>query len=340
MKKGFLLITTSIVVSLCAQRPGATFLLIPPSARATAMAYANTAVCDDASANYYNGAGLAFLESPAITAQYCGYLSGLNPDMHYMYFAVGYPLLKSAWGFDFIYFTPGKHEVIGPTGVYLGESVVWRIAPKITYARRINERLACGLAWKFIYQKYAIYYWWWPGYYRQYQSDGLDPGGTGSSWAFDFNALYKIMPNLSIGTVLHNIGPKIYYTDTGASDPLPWTYRLGLAYTPINNELIAITFSTELTKVLVGMFAIEENSFWENVKYEFEEAWKSFGLEMTFYRILSLRGGYFYDREGYREGFTFGGGVSIKGFEFSIGIDENLFEFPTENRKISLSYTF
>jgi long-subunit fatty acid transport protein len=80
----FLLITF-FSFSIAARRPGATFLLIPPSAKATGMAYAYTAVCDDASANYYNAAGLAFFESPKIAVDYCGYLPGLHPNMHYFY---------------------------------------------------------------------------------------------------------------------------------------------------------------------------------------------------------------------------------------------------------------
>ncbi|GAI51728.1 unnamed protein product, partial [marine sediment metagenome] len=46
------------------------------------------------------------------------------------------------------------------------------------------------------------------------------------------------------------------------------------------------------------------------------------------------------DIEGARKGFTFGTGINIKNLELDIGIDEKIFDFPTENRKISLSYTF
>ncbi len=95
-----------------------------------------------------------------------------------------------------------------------------------------------------------------------------------------------------------------------------------------------------MTKVLVSMFAQEENPFWENLKYEINEVWKGIGLELTFYRTISLRAGYFYDMEGERKGFTFGGGINIRNFELDIGIDESIYEFPTVNRKTSLSYSF
>lgn len=329
----FLLITF-FSLSTAAQRPGATFLLIPPSARATGIAYAYTAICDDASANYYNAAGLAFLTSPKITANYFGYLTGLSPDMHYVYCGLAYPLSKSAWGFDAIYFTPGEIAKIDEMGNYLGEVVVWRLALKINYSRRVSNNLSFGIGAKFIKQQYFLLDPWihlWP--------IGID-GSTGSSWAFDFNARYEVLPRLSLGTVIHNIGPNISNTETGSSNPLPRLFRLGVAYTPIENKYFSCSLSGEVTKVLVGMFAQEENSFWENLKYEIKEAWKGIGLEFAFYKIVSVRGGYFYDYEGMRKGFTFGGGINIKNFELDMGIDEKIFDFKTENRRVSLSYTF
>ncbi|MCK4453502.1 PorV/PorQ family protein [candidate division WOR-3 bacterium] len=333
-KRIILLFMILVICGFAAQRPGATFLLIPPTANATGMAYAYTAVSDDASVNYYNAAALAFFESPKITMNYCGYQPGLSPDMHYVYCGLAYPLSKSAWGFDAIYFTPGKTEVLDEFGNYLGERFVWRLALKINYSRRISNNLSFGIGWKFIRQQYAL---WDPWMYLR--PIGID-GSTGSAWAFDFNGLYKIFPNFSLGTVLHNIGPNISYSDAGASDPLPRLFRLGIAYKPIDNKYFSCSLSGEVTKVLVSMFAQEENSFWEDLKYEFKEAWKGIGLELTFYKIISLRSGYFYDMEGARKGFTFGGGINIKNFELDIGIDESIYDFPTENRKISLSYAF
>jgi hypothetical protein len=164
--------------------------------------------------------------------------------------------------------------------------------------------------------------------------------GTGQSWAFDFNVLYKAVHNISIGAVLHNIGPAIDYTESGATDPLPRLVRLGVAYVPVDNKYVKCAVSCEMTKILVGMFANEDNTFWQNLKYELDEAWKGIGLELLGYRIFSVRGGYFYDYEGRREGFTFGLGVRVKNLEFDIGIDENIFYFPAQNRTVSISYRF
>ncbi len=337
MKWKMSIFVSMLFICFCfaAQRPGATFLLIPPTARATGMAYAFTAIADDASANYYNAAGLAFVESPSVSVTYFKYISGLRPDMHYFYFGAVYPLVKSAWGLDFIYHTLGKIEMRDEQGNYLGERLIWRIAPKISYAQRLSSKIGLGVSWKFIKQQYAPWSPW------HHDIVGSFSDGTGSSWAFDVNLLYQIVPNLKCGSALHNMGPALKYAAPGSRDhPLPWLYRLGCSYQPIDNRYVSLTISGELTKILNNMFEDEEKTFWENLKYEFDEAWKGIGLEVTAYDLLSLRGGYFNDTEGARKGLTFGGGVSFKDLAFDIGIDENIFDFQTQNRKLSLSYTF
>lgn len=333
-KISILAVGVLVAFGSAARRPGATYLLIPVGARQSGIAYAFTAVADDASANYYNAAGLAFLDSPQITGIYLGYLLGLHPDMHHVYVAAAYPFGKSCVGLDFTYFNMGGSWYQASGGI------PWRTTSKISYARLLNRRLAIGISWKFIKQQYFSQWVWDP----RLSSIGIDQGGTGTSWAFDANLLWRIVPRLTIGSVLHNIGPSIAYEEdrpfTGSSDPLPRTFRLGLAYRPIQTDEISILISGELTKVLVGMFADESKSFWQHVGYEFDEAWKAIGLEVTIYKIVSLRGGFFYDKEGVREGLTFGAGVSYMGLSLDIGIDEHVYEFETENRRISLSYKF
>lgn len=341
-----IIFVSMVCISFCpaAQRPGATFLLIPPTARATGMAYAFSAIADDASANYYNAAGLAFLESPSVTASYFTYLNGLHPDMRYFYFGAAYPLVQSAWGVDASCLTLGSYHLYDHWGRYVGERIPWRLAVRLNYSKRILEKMSLGIGWKFIHSRYLTR-WVWET--PRLSAIGFDRGGTGSSWAFEVSLLYNILSNLTIGSVLHNAGPGIKYEEEisfpsypSRTDPLPWLYRLGLSYKPIDNKYISLSISAELAKILVGMFADEENTFWENLKYEFDEAWKAIGLEVTVYDLLSLRGGYFYDSEGARDGVTFGGGVHFKGLAFDIGIDENIFDFETQNRKVSLSYTF
>jgi hypothetical protein len=207
------------------------------------MAYAFTAVADDATANYYNSAGLAFSKTPSISASYLGYLAGLWPyDTHYFYLGVSYPLVNSAWGFDLTFITQGEAERRDYQGHYLGTALVWRIAPKISYARRIIDRLSLGIAWKFIYESFIWDYAFLP-----------EPGlidTDANSWAFDFSLQYRPLRNLSIGAVVQNIGSNFTYEFSGAADPLPRLSRLGVAYVPVDKRYIKCTISGELTRSL------------------------------------------------------------------------------------------
>lgn len=294
------------------------------------MAYAFTSAADDAVANYYNSAGLGFSKTPSIMASYLGYLTALRSDAHYVYFAAAYPMVNSAWGFDFIFLTLGEAEKRDSLGHYLGTELVWRIAPKISYARRVIDGLSLGIGWKYVYERYIeVPYWW-----------GTWIDTDTKSWAFDFDLQYKPLHYLSIGAVVHNVGPNISYEGSGATDPLPRLTRVALAYSPVDNEYIKCTLSGEITRILVGMFADEDNTFWQNLKYEFDTARKGIGLEMIFFGTISLRSGYVYDSEDYRYGFTFGAGIEYRNFRADIGIDEIVYDFPTQNRVVSLSYRF
>lgn len=296
------------------------------------MAYAFSAIADDAAANYYNSAGLAFGNTPSITTSYLGYLTNLWPDANYFYLGMSYPLVKSAWGFDLTFITLGETETRDSQGHYQGTALVWRIAPKISYAHRFSECLSLGISWKFIYERFI----WDFGFMPELGWIDEDT----KSWAFDFSLQYRPLQNLSIGAVMHNMGPNLAYGLSGATDPLPRLARLGIAYLPLDNRYIKCTISGELTKILVGMFVDEDNTFWQNMKYEFDTARKGIGLEMVFFGWISLRSGYVYDSEDYRYGFTFGAGIEYRNFRADIGIDEIVYDFPTQNRTVSVSYRF
>ncbi|MCK4673178.1 PorV/PorQ family protein [candidate division WOR-3 bacterium] len=318
-----------------AQRPGAVFLMIWPGARPTAFSGAFSAVADDATACYYNQAGLAFIENTTVTLQHANWLPGLQPDMYYEYTGVAKPFKIGTMGFNVIYLTTGKTEVVDEHGTYLGEYTTFDIAVGLNYGFKLNSKTGLGLGWKLIYS-YLVPDWVWgrmPGL-------GIEQGGTGITYAFDTGVLYKPFKLLSVAGALQNIGPNISYTESGSSDPLPYTLRMGLKLEPINSNIIRVALIADVTKILVGMFAQEDNSFFENVQYEFEEAWKSVGLEIDYYNFIKLRGGYFLDKEGERKGFTFGGGVQAGGFSIDVGIDQSIYDFPTTNRKFSFSYCF
>jgi len=318
-----------------AQRPGAVFLLIWPGARPTALGGAFSAIADDATACYYNQAGLAFMNSTIVSLQHANWLPGLHPDMYYEYAGVTRSFRMGTFGFNVIYLTTGETDVYNESGIYLGTYTTFDIAVGLNYGFRLNPKLGLGIGWKIIYS-YLVPDW----VFEKMPELGIDRGGTGLTYAFDVGTLYKPFSFISLGCAIQNIGPNISYTESGSSDPLPYTLRLGINLEPIKTKVFRIAITSDITKILVGMFAQSDQSFFEGLKYEFNEAWKAVGLEIDYYNFVKLRGGFFRDVEGARQGLTFGGGIHAAGFSIDVGVDQSIYDFPTTNRKFSFSYQF
>ncbi|UCC11358.1 MAG: PorV/PorQ family protein [candidate division WOR-3 bacterium] len=335
MHKTILLVLVASTMLFGAQRPGAVFLMIWPGARATALSGAFAAVADDATACYYNQAGLAFMEQTTITLQHANWLPGLHPDMYYEYAAVAKPFTFGTLGLNLIYLTTGETDVYNSDGTYQGTYTTFDISIGGNYGVELNPRLGFGLGWKFIYS-YLVPEW----VFGRLPELGITSGGIGVTYGFDVGMLYKPFSFLTVGAALQNIGPNISYTESGSSDPLPYTLRLGVHTQPINTGMFRVSVTADVTKILVGMFADEDNSFFENLSYEFEEAWKAVGLEVDYYNFVKIRFGYFHDEEGERKGITYGGGISAGGFSLDVGVDQAIYDFTTTNRKFSLSYIF
>ncbi len=335
MSKIFISVLLLSTVLVGAQRPGAVFLLIWPGARATALSGAYAAIAEDATACYYNQAGLAFIEKTTITLQHANWLPGLHPDMYYEYAGITKSFKMGTVGLNVIYLTHGKTSVYNESAIYIGEYRTFDLAVGVHYAFKLNPQLGLGAGWKFIYS-YLVPDW----VFQRMPELGIEKGGTGVTYAFDIGLLFKPFTFLAVGGALQNLGPNISYTESGSSDPLPYTLRMGARLTPINLQAIRVDLTAEITKVLVGMFAQEENTFFENLQYELDEAWKAVGLEANYYNFIKLAVGYFHDTEGKRQGFTFGGGIKAAGFSLDIGVDQAIYDFPTANRKFSLSYQF
>ena len=335
MRKIFLLALFMCTMLFGQRRPGAVFLMIWPGSRPTALAGGFAAISDDRTACYYNQGGLAFIDYTMITLQHANWLPALQPDMYYEYLGIAKPFSFGTLGFDIIYLTTGKTQVVNEDGTVLGEYTTFDIAVGFDYGSKINEKLGLGIGWKIIYS-YLVPSW----VFRRMPELGIEQGGTGLTYAFSGGVLYKPFSFLSLGGALQNIGPDIGYSESGTHDPLPYTLILSTKFNPVQTQIFKIMLIAEITKILVGMFPDQDNSFFENLQYEFEEAWKSIGLEINYYDFVSLRGGYFHDQEGARKGLTFGGGVQVSRFSLDVGIDQAIYDFTTSNYKFSLTYSF
>ncbi|MGQ9678429.1 MAG: PorV/PorQ family protein [bacterium] len=352
------------------QNPGAVFLLIWPAARPTALAGAFTTISDDASSVYYNPGGLAFLNGTYATLMHCNWLPGLWPGMYYEYLGVAHDLKeRGTAGLNVIYLTTGETDVINERGEFLGRYTTFDVSPALAYGFPVLANLGVGLSAKLIYS-FLVPEWVW----KVMPELGIERGGTGISWAFDAGVLYKPFDFLSLGMALANLGPNISYTSSGESDPLPRMLRVGLAYYPLKSQMFTISITPEISKIIVGVFSDSTKSFFEQLSSEWRDAWKSLGVEAGAYLgnvagflrmgyfedITGQRGGIVFEREGQGTyhyplwdvltrrglgnfkslGLTLGGGIRFQRFQFDLGVDQFIYDFPTSNYKFSFSYQF
>ncbi len=362
------------------RRPGAVFLMIWPGSRPTALGGAFTAIADDASAAYYNPAGLGFQQNIIISGTHVNWLPELAPDMYYEYLAVSAPFSKvGTFAFNGVYLTTGETVVQNESGTVIGTYTTFDFSLGLAYGRELTPYLAVGGGVKLVYSFLA------PEWVLERL--GLAAGGSALTWATDAGVLYRPFKRLQLGTALQNLGPPISFSSNSDPDPLPLMLRMGVSYKPLSVlskdttkeqfEIVGLRLTTDITKVLIGMFAVDppevdSMSLGQELGYEIGESWRSLGMEVSVYReILTLRAGYFFDKTGARGGFvlkdetnstehvglfpflfgsqegkltkvgvTFGAGVKYAGFQLDVGIDELIYDFPTANRKFSLTYTF
>ncbi|KPJ54360.1 hypothetical protein AMJ39_01130 [candidate division TA06 bacterium DG_24] len=301
---------------------GTIFLLIRPGARASGMGSAFAAVADDASATYFNPAGLAFLTEHEITYMYSQWLPEFAPDLYYMFSSYVHPL--GEWGVvggNVTWLSYGKQVRTNEEGEELGEFYAYDIAPAVSYGMKLSESVGVGANLKYIYSHLADL------------GTGVEQGkGTGSSYALDLGILYKgPVPYLTLAGVLQNLGPNISYISPEESDPLARNLRLGFAYRLLDDEISRLTVAGEVTKVLVALG--------DDLGYEFDEAVKHVGAEYIYYDIFALRTGYVYDKIGRIQGPTFGVGFNVKFFMFDFAMEPGG-EVQHDNKKFSLGARF
>ena len=186
---------------------GAQFLKIDPVARPASMGGAFSALADDASAGYYNPAGLAQLRmAEAIT---CG---GLWIDeTRYGFIGYSAPISRdNALGVSALYLQTPKMSGYDEKGKDYWKTEDFDakdLAVSFSYSQRFSPRNYFGLSAKWISQQ-------------------IEKEKT-SNFAIDAGQIYK-MDGLSLAVVVANIGPKIKFIRE--EDKMPLTLKLGAVY--------------------------------------------------------------------------------------------------------------
>lgn len=128
----------------------AKFLAIGAGSRAVAMGGAFVATADDATAMYWNVAGLAQLERPELLVNHTRWLA----DINYTYMGLVLPMgSMGTFGVNVLAMTMGEMRVtdLGVVGDYTGATFnAGSYAIGVAFARRLTNRFAIGANFKYI----------------------------------------------------------------------------------------------------------------------------------------------------------------------------------------------
>lgn len=189
------------------------FLKINIGARPVAMGGAFTGLANDATALYYNPAGLATLHRSNFIAGYHNYFTDLQSGF------VGYlsELAPGSVGGAFVsYLNYGDFTETDQVGNVLGEFSGGDLLFGISYGRRYNDRFSFGATAKLMYEKL-----------QDYSASGvaLDLGGRYSTKEVDPRD-FRFENSFSAGLMIQNLGTEL--SSLGEeSFSLPLTLRAG-----------------------------------------------------------------------------------------------------------------
>ena len=245
---------------------GGQSLKIGVGARAAAMGDAYVAVADDASAVYWNPAGIARLSGQTISLNHTSWPADILFDQAAYVFGVKW--IPGMFGVNVRALTMSRDKVRTtylPDGT--GETFdAGEWAYGLSYARSLTDKFSAGLSINYI-------------------QTGLDDI-TGSSTTFDFGTLYDIgILGAKIGMSIQNIGSEMTFIDESVK--MPVFFRVGGSFSLLQRGESRLLTAAEFTHP-------PDNSEKLNL-----------GAEYAFRDYLFLRGGYKmnYDTEGLTAGF-------------------------------------
>jgi long-subunit fatty acid transport protein len=300
---------------------GVLFLLISPTARAGGMGEAFAGIADDASASYFNPAGLAFQEGRQFTSMYSKWLPQFNlSDLYYLFGAYRQSIKGlGTIGFNVTYINLGEQQQTletGPEPVGTFNSNEYSLAA--SYSTLLTESFGLGLNLKYIRSNLS----------GSVQVGAEKTSGTANAFAIDVGILKKnlLLNRLNLGINLANLGPRITYVDASQADPLPTNLRVGLAYGLIEHEHNRLILAFDVNKLLVNVSTNEAGeretdsvmqavfSSWSNSDYIF-----NMGAEYWYASLIALRAGYNYDDAGKVKYLTIGAGLKYAIYQFDFG---------------------
>jgi len=285
-----LIIASASAAAFAQGESGAGCLIIPPGARGNGMGQSFGAIADDATAMWWNPAGMAFVGHNALDLMHSQLVPDLASDVFFEYIGGTYQIKGiGTVGFALQYLTYGEWTVTGTTPDELGTASSWEIAPMIGGAIKLGDQFSLGMNLKFIYVSLA------PAWATL---EGTE--GTGSSVAVDFGGLWKVpdfgissvkVRRLDLGLTVSNLGPSITYMNRDQAAPLPRNLRGSIAWAPVWSEVSKWYITGEINRPMVE---------WERSNTY------HVGTEFLYSNLIALRVGYIHDQDGNIKSATYG----------------------------------
>ena len=296
-----------IAISEDAGTSGFSFLKVNYSARAAAMANAFTGLSNDASAVFFNPAGLSQIQSKEISTTYMSYFDGIQCGS--IVYAFPYDDETTLAVFSQFLTATEDRTLADADGNYAGTDGTFGISEVlfgVSASRKVLDVLDLGINIKYLQESLDEY--------------------VGSAVAIDFSLLHQTTnKNLKVGIAFKNLGKQLtYYTGNEYEEKLPRLFVAGFSYHP--DEKFFATLD-----------------IYKPMEFDFSGR---LGVEYQIHEILALRCGYKSNAEDWRtggdheifSGLSFGFGINWQKYT----VDYAIISYGDLGyvNQISLKYSF
>ncbi len=249
MRKIILFLMLSGLTVCMAQTGGQTgmaFMKIGVDARAAAMGEAYTSLASDASATFWNPAGLALARTNSVVFMHNSWMQGINHDFAAVQITQGKHNI--AVSLNMIFVSGIELRGASATDVPDGETSAHNVNLGVSYATDLTDGWKIGGQAKYLYEKYYL--------------------ESAAGFALDLGVVKQnILPDVAVGAVVQNIGSMGKLRNE--STRLPLSLRTGLSYVLPwklleNQPLVAadlLYVNNDVTRVGLGFEAGVMNNF-------------------------------------------------------------------------------
>jgi hypothetical protein len=322
---------------LAAQKVGSTsmqFLKVMPSARATALGEAYSALALGAEAVFWNPSGLVAVRNQEFSLTYIDWLFDTQQGAFAYALSLGN---AGVLGVQIQYVDFGVFEETTNDRPYISDPDApgftgrtfrpFSYVAGITYARSLTDRFSVGLGVKYAYESLFD-----GQTVRAMVTQGSfeEVKTWGNVFLFDFGIRYNTgFRSVELASAVQNFGPDVKYAKE--ANPVPLLFRFGIAADLIGSNALLIGDEEE-NRLTVAFDIFHPNDYAQQ---------GHLGVEYEFATFLSLRGGYKFNYD--FEGMTFGGGLRHTVAGIPLTLDYSYGSMGTylgHAQRISLGVTF